>query len=141
MHACAKHLGQQKRRPAKTAANIKNIHIRHERDQAENVARGSFAAGTNEIAPVDRFILANFVGSVLALIERVCGWVDHTAIPLFSRVTRSPTFGADSACGSMVLRIFCVPFFRAPRGKTAHQKTIKCRSTAGKTPTRKSCYL
>src|SRR5215212_7148196 len=30
--------------------------------------------------------------------------------------------GSDSACGSMVLRIFCVQFFCAPCRKTAHQK-------------------
>src|SRR5215213_5100474 len=39
-----------------------------------------------------------------------------------ARVTRWPAFGAVSACGSMVLSILCVRFFRAERGKTAHQQ-------------------
>jgi len=47
-----------------------------------------------------------------------------------TRVTRSPAFGADSACGSMILPILCVRFFRAPRGKTEHQKNNKYRSAA-----------
>jgi hypothetical protein len=32
------------------------------------------------------------------------------------------------ACGSMVLSIFCVQFFRALRGKTAHQQQLLTRA-------------
>jgi hypothetical protein len=39
-----------------------------------------------------------------------------------TRVTRSPAFGADSACGSMVLRILYVRFFCAERRKTEHKQ-------------------
>jgi hypothetical protein len=51
----------------------------------------------------------------------LCRLQSYRAV-LITRVTRSPTSGADSACGSMVPFIFCMRFFRAPRGKTAYQQ-------------------
>src|SRR3954469_13267055 len=65
MYARAERLGDQKRRPAKATSNIKDIHIRREFHQAEDIACGGFTAGADEIAPVDRFVLVDFVQAVL----------------------------------------------------------------------------
>jgi hypothetical protein len=87
MHARAECLGDQKRCTTKTTADIKDIDIRRECDQAEDISCGSFTTGADEIAPIDRFVLANFVKRILALIERIRGSVVHDAIPL------NPGFG------------------------------------------------
>ncbi len=44
-------LGDQKRGPAETASTIKDMHIRRECHQAEDISLGGLAAGADEIAP------------------------------------------------------------------------------------------